>query len=408
MRSRGDKFELLLGTLVSGLSALGFITLASHSLGLDRFMPILQIWTIWALSAGVLSFSIQQHLIRSAGFYRNVAHALRSPETCRITVFMMLGIAVVTMVWRVEIFGENSLVWPLIAVVIPLGCGATSAARGLWSERRNFRLVALLLALENVLRVVAAAIIYPLDPSPVAFAGCIVLGFGVSFYAPRSEASSPIGSQPIGRPHSTAVAGFLAYATLVMAPTVMATKSAGTVETSSTFLLLAILRAPYQFALGLVPKLAANRQSMNMATKSAESGDPTRGFGKRRLLVPTFLLASGIIGSALVLPKVLPVFFGNPVEVSFTQSLLATVATAIAVVNVLLTVASTSVGLDRQLMAIWMAIAGLGLVSVAVAPSVSLTSMLCTVAFVELGVAVGLTTLLVRNGVPFFVGEDRY
>ena len=101
------------------------------------------------------------------------------------------------------------------------------------------------------------------------------------------------------------------------------------------------------------------------------------------------------------------ILFGATAEVSIVQSLFATGTTALAVVNIALTLAAVSARLDRQLIAVGLAAAVTGLIYVIMTSALSLTSMLYTVGVAELGVTAGLSTLLTRRGVPLFVGEYR-
>ena len=403
MRSRRDELWLLLGSLGSGLAALTFILASSRSLGLNQFRQIIQIWTIWALSAGGLGFSVQQHVIASAGAYRSVFHSLRSHETLRVIV-PLSGVAVVTTIWRTEIFGSSSAIWPLFATLIPLGCAATSTTRGLWAARRKFRFVAFLSALENILRAAAALVLWIFDAGPASFALAILLGFGVALLAPRSSLGVEKTTQPTTQMHGATIAGLLAYATLVMSPTIMAVKSVNILETSSTFILLALLRTPYQLSLSLVPKFAADRKLGNNRTRGDNHISRSVLQSVRRKWALLFYVVSGIVAVTLGTPVAVQILFGNIVAVSVIQSLLATTTTAIAVVNILLVVAAAAARLDRQLITIWISATGLGVAYIAMAPAVSLTSMLCTVVTVELGVATGLFFILHRHSVPLYVG----
>ena len=121
--------------------------------------------------------------------------------------------------------------------------------------------------------------------------------------------------------------------------------------------------------------------------------------------MPAFWTVSGIAAVAIGTPVAVRILFGTTVGVSIVQSLFATGATALAVVNIALTLAAVSARLDRQLIAVWLAAAVMGLIYVIMTSALSLTSMLCTVGVVELGVTAGLSILLTRHGVPLFVGE---
>jgi len=185
---------------------------------------------------------------------------------------------------------------------------------------------------------------------------------------------------------------------------VMAVKSANIIETSSTFILLALLRTPYQLSLGLVPKFAADRTLEKDPTGGGSIASRSVPGSVRHRWALLFCVLSGIIAMTIGAPVAVQVLFGDIVVVSVMQSLLATTITAIAVVNIVLVVNASAARLDRQLITVWGFATGSGVVYIALASSISLTSMLCTVGAVELGVAAGLLLVLFHHRVPFLAG----
>ena len=409
MRSRRDELELLLGTLASGLSALGFITLASRSLGIGRMGPVVHLWTIWALSAGVLNLSVQQHVIVSPETYRSVISVMCSGQVLKIVLPLTGGVALSTVIWGTEFFGAGSAHWPLLASSIPLGCASVAAARGLWARRRAFRTIALLFATENILRVAVAVALSLSDAGPISFSLAILIGFAVALYGPRDK-SQPIGMlQPTSRTHGGAIAGLLGHATLVLPPSLMAVKSAEVLETSSVFLLLALLRSPYQLALGLIPKFAVDRLSHRLP--STDSGSVTQPANKvqptarTRWLFGT-ILSLAIVGGSLLLPDLLDALFGTEVTVSPIESLLAAAATFLAILNLWQTIAVSDSNLNRQLMSVWMSSSFLGLIILMIPSRISMVFTLSVMFGIEGLVAIGLYLTLRTHQLPFFSGSS--
>ncbi len=409
MRSRRDELELLLGTLVSGLSALGFITLASRSLGIGHMGPIVHLWTIWALSTGVLNLSVQQHVIVSAGTYRSVISVMCSGQVLKIVLPMTGGVALSTVIWGTEFFGDGSAHWPLIASSIPLGCASVAAARGLWAGRRAFRTVALLFAAENILRVAAAVALSLSDAGPISFSLAILIGFVVALYGPRDK-SQPIDKhQPTSRTYGGAIAGLLGHATLVLPPSLMAVKSAEVLETSSVFLLLALLRSPYQLAFGLIPKFAVDRLSRRPpSTDSRSVTQPTNKVqptARTRWLFGT-IFSLAIVSGSLLLPALLDVLFGTEVAVSPVASLLAAAATFLAILNLWQTIAVADSDLNRQLISVWMSSSFLGLIILMIPSRISMIFTLSVMFGIEGLVALGLYLILRTYHIPYFLSDS--
>ena len=62
-----------LASVIAGLGAFGFIAISSRSLGLDDYVPIGQLWSIWALAFAVVSFTSQQTVVRGHVIRREVS-----------------------------------------------------------------------------------------------------------------------------------------------------------------------------------------------------------------------------------------------------------------------------------------------------------------------------------------------
>ena len=74
-----DSARLALGSAVAGVLAYVFFMLASRALGAERAAPVSVLWSIWAISAAVLTFPVQHWIIRrftADGHEMHVSRAL--------------------------------------------------------------------------------------------------------------------------------------------------------------------------------------------------------------------------------------------------------------------------------------------------------------------------------------------
>ena len=323
---------------------------------------------------------------------------------------MTAGVALSTVIWGTEFFGDGSAHWPLIASSIPLGCASVAAAQGLWAGRSAFHTVALLYAAENILRVAVAVALSLSNAGPISFSLVIPIGFVVALCGPRGN-DQPIDThQPTSRTYGGAIAGLLAHATLVLSPSLMAVKSAEVLEISSVFLLLALLRSPYQLALGLIPKFAVDRLSRRPpSTDSRSVTQPTNKVqptARTRWLFGTILLLA-IVSGSLLLPTLLDVLFGTEIAVSPVASLLATAATFLAILNLWQTIAVLSSNLNRYLISVWILSSFLGFIILIFPSRISMNLTLSVILGIEGLVAIGLFLVLRVNQISFFLDDNH-
>ncbi|HEX2404961.1 MAG TPA: hypothetical protein VHM29_09680, partial [Acidimicrobiia bacterium] len=123
-----DRWVVVAGSALAGIGAFVFVLVATRSLGLEEFSPISQLWTVWAIAAAVVTFSTQVVTVHREVLIGKTSIS-RTSELMPLVLLLLLVIPVLFL-YRVRIFGESSLLWPIVGTLIPLGSYATGKARG--------------------------------------------------------------------------------------------------------------------------------------------------------------------------------------------------------------------------------------------------------------------------------------
>ena len=253
------RWVILAGSALAGIGSVVFVLVATRSLGLEGFSPISQLWTVWAIAAAVVTFSTQVVTVRREVLIGKTSIS-RSSELMPLILLLLLVIPVLFL-YRVRIFGESSLVWPIVGTLIPLGSSATGKARGWLAVHGSPAQLAGVVGGENLVRAGVAIVLAFLEAGPIWYALGILAGYsvaliGLSGRTPQSALDEGTGSNEDRLlPLSASTAGICDHLLLVAAPTVLATSSGNLALVSALFVAMAVYRAPYQFVLGLVPSM---------------------------------------------------------------------------------------------------------------------------------------------------------
>jgi len=377
-----------------------FIIAATRSLGLDAFAPVSQLWTIWALSAAVTTFSYQQLTIRRAWQQgtRIPPTVLVAPVALAIIVFVASALA------SNRLFGSSSLGWPAAAAGTPIGAAVIGITRGRWAARGRYVGLALVVASENAIRAALALLLAVLGASVGWYGLAILVGFSAAVFSPRTSIPSRHGTidESAGSMVGAAgLAGLLAHSTLVLPPLIAAGLGASRDEVSILFAYLASLRVPYQIALGVVPR-AAERW-----TQASVDSDTTM-FTKIRFSLLTVAIVGGSVAallSAAIGDQLAGLLFDGSGVLSTSARAMAGAAAVVAVSNLGLTVAGISDGRAFAVASRWLA----GVLAAAAAfllfGETGITAVLAAVLAVEMVVLLLLSAMHpTRRGVTAAVG----
>lgn len=297
-----DALALAGGTIATGALAYAFVALVTRTVGAEAASPIAVLWTYWSASAAILVFPLQHWIVRrvkAEGSEEGVRASLP-----RVAIFVLLAAVAASLgAWGLRgiLFSRQDLVFPLAVGAVTVGSGFVGTVRGWLASRGRFVATAGAIAGENGVRVAAAVLVTLLHPSVALYAVALVSGPLIGLLWPgavRGMLTVP-SARGSGFGFLGGIAGSSLCAQLVLTsgPVVLALAGGAPARVTSLFAALALYRAPYLVALGMVTQLTG------YLTKLVVSG-------RERLLNRLrWVLVSGSV-SAAVLGGVLAYFVG--------------------------------------------------------------------------------------------------
>lgn len=319
-----DAKLLVAASGLSGAAAAFFVWLAEWELGTARFEVIAVLWTIWAISGAVLTFSAQLASIVDGG------NLWRSRSFLFTVSIAVVGVVGATAALRERLFDEHRWFFVVIAGVIPLGAAFIGDARGRWARVGAFRETARLIASENAIRALFAVVAVGSGiASPPVLALAIATGFIAGIQRPptdRNADGSPTRRQNFG---VIAAATLLAHSAASGAPLVIGAAGGTDESISQVFLLIFLLRMPAAITQGLLPRVSAH---FSQRIGQNEPIAMTREL--RQILSAAILIA--VVAAATAAPLLGPItatIFGNDARSDAATGAIATAATLLALGN---------------------------------------------------------------------------
>lgn len=254
--------QLLIASGLTGVAGASFILISERAVGLDAFAPMAQLWTIWSISAATLLFAYQQWAIRiGVGRRVGLLRALRGAPAGLLAA-STVGTGLVTLAVRSSLFHSASLFWPAAAAVVVLGTVVGGVVRGQLAATGRHSLLALVIAGDNVVRMVLAIVLVAAGATvgwyAVAhLASYLVLAVGwlpARHLAAPEPSPSPelapgagsdtadLGTATLG---TAAVAGFLSHVALAGPPLLVAVNGGSARTVSTLFVVLTAIRLPH-------------------------------------------------------------------------------------------------------------------------------------------------------------------
>lgn len=342
MRGRArNPAALAAGSAVSGLLAYVFFALSTRTLGAEAAAPVSVLWTYWSFAAAALTFPLQHWIARSVaahGGEGSVHDALRRVTALVGGVSLLVGL----LAWfgRNALFHRDDAWFPLLVVVVTLGSGFIGVVRGGLSARGRFVSVAWALVAENALRCLAAVglIVADVDAS-LAFGACLAAGSLVGLLWPSSFRFSRHQETPTTESALRFLSGasggqLVGQAVLTGGPVALALAGGSAAQVTALFAGLALFRAPYTIAIGLVSALTGRLTRLVVLGRSAS----LRRFRLGTLAVTaTALVLAALVGEAAG-PWVVRTIFGDEVRLDRTACLLVAIGSTFALANLVVTV----------------------------------------------------------------------
>jgi O-antigen/teichoic acid export membrane protein len=380
-----DTSALAFGSVVSGLLAYVFFALVTRALGPVPAAPVSVLWAWWSFAGAALTFPLQHWITRSVTVHEG-ERAVRRALAGAVLVVVLVGVVAGVVSWlaRDLLFHRPGVEFPVLVVAVALGSGAMGVVRGLLAARRRFPALGAALVAENALRCVAAlALILAGVDDPVAYgvslvAGYLAIGFWPSTFrigdSGRDDPESPLAFVT-----GASVGQLLGQVVLTGGPVLLAAAGGAPAEVTALFAGLALFRAPYTLALGLVSQLT-ERLTVLVVRGRREA---LRRF---RLGVVLTTLGAAVLGGlvgAWAGPPLMELIFGDGVRLPGGLTLLIAVGTVFALANLVLTVTALARGRTAALVRGWLVAAVPGALVFALSPASALDRTTWTFAVVE-------------------------
>lgn len=350
-----DSAALAVGSAGSGLLAYAFFAIASRTLGPAAAAPVSVLWSYWALAAAALTFPVQHWVIRSlraTGSDARVRSAL--PRVWLLALVAALLVGALSVMARRLLFDRDDLTFPLLMVIVTLGSCWSGVVRGLLSGRRRFVATALAILGENVIRFLGAALLARGSHSAGAFGVVLASGPLVALAwprigLPRRRSSHAMPPERLGLIGEIAGGSLVGQLVLTQGPVVLALLGGTAPSVTALFAALALFRAPYLLALGLVSQLTGFLTGLVQRQQGAV-------LGRVRLLLilgTGAAVAAGAAAGGTVGAKVVQVLFGEGLRIEPALMALLGASSGIALGNLAYGVLLTAYGAARPFLIAW-------------------------------------------------------
>ena len=257
-----DTFVLAVGSTLNGLLAYVFFAIVTRALGADAAAPVSVLWAYWSFAAAALAFPLQHWAARTVtmtGSDHQVQRSLPAISVAVLTLSPLIG--VLAWVAREPLFHRGDLWFPLLVVGSTVGSALSGLVRGMLQAHDRFGAVATSLVLENLVRVVASLVLVAAGVhNPVAYGFALVVGYVTGLVWPwalRMTLQGEDHESPLALLGAASGGQLLGQIVLTGGPVLLALAGGAPAEVTVLFAGLALFRAPYTLAIGMVAQLTA-------------------------------------------------------------------------------------------------------------------------------------------------------
>lgn len=362
------------GSAVAGVLGYVFFALVTRGLGSEAAAPVSLLWAWWGFAMASLTFPLQHWIPRTVAAHGGelAVRAAARPVALATLVVTVLSWAV-SMLLRDWFFFPDGPGFPLLVAGVVLGSGALGWCRGVLAARDRFDAVAVGYVADNGLRcVLVLPLVLTGVTDPVWYGVVLLSGFLTALWWPsvyRLAASGDPGrDSPLAAVAGVSGAQLVGQVVLTGGPMLLAVAGGAPAEVTALFAALALFRAPYTFALGVVAALTGRITRLVVARDVS-------GIHRRRRLVLAASAAACAVAAVVgwyVGPWLLPLVFGADVHLAARECLLVAVGSTLALTSLVFTIAVVAHGRTHLLAAAWVGAAVPGLAWFALAPGTPL------------------------------------
>ena len=344
-RAARDSGVLAVGSVLNGLLAYVFFAIVTRALGAESAAPVSVLWAYWSFAAAALAFPLQHWAARSVtatGGDHAVRRSLPAVAAAVLTIGPVLGLAA----WlaRDSLFHRGDVWFPLLVAAATVGSALTGLVRGMLQARDRFGAVALALVLENLVRcVVSLGLAGAGVHDPVAYGWALVAGYVTALVWPwtlRMTLQGDDHEPPLALLGGASGGQLLGQVVLTGGPVLLALAGGGPAEVTVLFAGLALFRAPYTLAIGMVAQL-----TVRFTTLVVERRRDALGRIRSRLVAATVVLSAlaAPVG-ALAGPPILPLVFGEDVQMAGRLTAVLASASTLAIAGLVTTLLLIALG----------------------------------------------------------------
>lgn len=355
-----DAANLAVASLTSGVLAYVVFAVVTRALGPDGAAPVAVVWTWWSLTAAAITFPIQHWITRAVALHGGFRAARSVLPLVALIIIVLAGVTgLAAWMLRRQLFADDGFAFPLSIVALTLGAALMGLVRGGLGARERFGSLALTMLAENGARCAGVSALWALNvKAPAAYGAVIVTALMAAFLWPRALMFPGSGDTLAGgrRAAVSLLTGassgqLLAQTVLTVGPVVLAVIGGAPRDITVLFLGLAVYRAPYIVAIGVVPQLTGR------LTRLVDQGHREELARVRRALATLTLgAAAGAVGIGWWIgPPLIRAVFGPDVDLPVDTSVLLAVGSVFAVGTLIASVLVIATGRTRWSTAAWLA-----------------------------------------------------
>jgi O-antigen/teichoic acid export membrane protein len=346
---------LTVGSAAGGLMAYLFFALVTRALGSADAAPVSVLWAYWSFAGAALTFPLQHWVTRTVAAHQGEG-AVRAalPGVAGVGAAVTLVAAATAWLLREPLFGDREPWFPLLVGAVTAASAAMGMLRGVLSARRRFTAVGVGLFAENAVRCLGAlGLLLAGVDEPVAYGLALLAGYGVVLAQPsiwRLDRGGSAGHEsPLGFLGGTAGGQLMGQTVLTGGPVALALAGGAPADITALFAALALFRAPYTLAIGVVSSVTGWLTRLVVERDVAA----LRRTRHRLLLVTGAVSVAAAVLGWLLGPWALRLVFGADVEMAGHLTALIAVGSTVAMANLVVTLVVVAHGRTALLAACW-------------------------------------------------------
>src|SRR5699024_10290840 len=253
---------LAVGSVVNGGLTYAFFAITTHALGATAAAPVSVLWAYWGFAAAALTFPLQHWVARSVAAYGGEGQ-VRSGIVRLALVIVAFTVVSAAVSWllRDALFHSHQSAFSVLVAAVTAGSAFIGIVRGVLTAREQFVSLAGAVAGEGTIRCLGSVILLlagssdPVLFGVVLFAGQLVrFGWPGALHLTRGVQRAPSRS-PVGFLGASAGGQLAGQTILVGGPVLLTLLGGAPAEVTALFAGLALFRAPYTLAIGVLPRL---------------------------------------------------------------------------------------------------------------------------------------------------------